>query len=119
MSCAKVIPLLLKTHTTASFCFAASRTVDVRNNTIEDYGQTQRFRLYQHMIPLKFGSVTFEHFTNSTITGDPRSFEHRSKEMAPRFRRNPFADPYLGADFIHPIDDRAGKIVIQFQLTMR
>lgn len=68
MSCAKVIPLLLKTHPAASFCFAASRTVDVRNNTIEDYGQTQRFRLYQYMIPLKFGFVTFDHFIYPTIS---------------------------------------------------
>lgn len=38
MSCAKVIPLLLQTHPQVSFCFAASRSVDVRNNSIEDYG---------------------------------------------------------------------------------
>lgn len=68
MSCAKVIPLLLQTHPQGSFCFAASRSVDVRNNSIEDYGQTQRFRLYQYMIPLKFGTVTFEHFAYPAVS---------------------------------------------------
>lgn len=68
MSCAKVIPLLLKTHPLGSFCFAASRSVDVQNNTIEDFGQTQRFRLYQYMIPLKFGSVTFEHHVYPAVS---------------------------------------------------
>lgn len=68
MSCAKVIPLLLKTHPKASFCFAASRSVDFQNKTIEDYGQTQRFRLYQYMIPLKFGLKTFEHFAYVAIS---------------------------------------------------
>jgi hypothetical protein len=68
MSCAKVIPLLLTTNPSASFCFAASRSIDTRNSTIEDYGQTQRFRLYQYMIPLKFGAITFKHFTYPAIS---------------------------------------------------
>lgn len=58
ISCAKVIPLRLKTYPNASFCFAASRSVDVRNSTIEGYGQTQRFRLYQYMIPLNMEIMT-------------------------------------------------------------
>lgn len=68
MSCARVIPLLLDTHPHGCFCFAASRSVDFRNNTIEDYGQTQRFRLYQYMIPLKFGSITFEHYVYPAVS---------------------------------------------------
>jgi len=46
MSCAKVIPLLLQQFPHASFAFAASRSVDKSNGTIENYEQTQRFRLY-------------------------------------------------------------------------
>ena len=68
MSCAGVIPLLLQTYPQGSFCFAASRSVDVRNNTIEDYGQTQRFRLYEYMIPLKFGPITFEHYIYPAVS---------------------------------------------------
>jgi hypothetical protein len=68
MSCAKVIPLLLHAHPKSSFCFAASRSVDFKNNSIEDYGRTQRFRLYQYMIPLKFGTITFDHFAYEAIS---------------------------------------------------
>lgn len=68
MSCAKVIPLLLKKHPRVSFCFAASRSIDKNNNTIEDYAQTQRFRLYQYMIPIKFGVLTFGHFAYDVVS---------------------------------------------------
>lgn len=68
MSCAKVIPLLLRNYPLASFCFAASRSVDFKNNTIENYRQTQRFKLYCYMIPLKFGSLTFEHHAYDEIS---------------------------------------------------
>jgi hypothetical protein len=67
MSCAKVIPMILQDHPTASFSFAASRSVDFKNKSIEDYGQTQRFRLYEYMIPLKFGTNTFDHFAYAEI----------------------------------------------------
>jgi hypothetical protein len=68
MSCAKVIPLLLRDYPQASFCFAASRSVDPKNNTIEDYRHTQRFQLYCYMIPMKFGVVTFEHHAYDDIS---------------------------------------------------
>ncbi len=68
MSCAKVIPILLKLNMTASFGFAASRSIDNLNKTIEYYSQTQRYRLYRYMIPLKFGHVTFEHIAYDTIS---------------------------------------------------
>jgi hypothetical protein len=68
MSCAKVIPLLLGKYPLASFSFAASRSVDLANRTIEDYKMTQRYILYCYMIRVKFGSVTFEHITYSQIS---------------------------------------------------
>lgn len=68
MSCAKVIPQLLVTKPNASFCFAAARSVDFKNKTIEDYRRTQRYNLYCYMIPQKFGFLTFEHFAYDEIS---------------------------------------------------
>jgi hypothetical protein len=89
MSCAKVIPLLLQMHPTASFSFAASRSVDFKNNSIEDYGQTQRFRLYQYMIPLKFGTKTFIHYAYPAVSSYllyNRSSEWSKDEIESMFR---------------------------------
>ncbi len=66
MSCAKVIPLLLQQYPNASF--AASRSVDTYNKMIEDYRRTQRYALYCYMIPLKFGTVTFNHYAYDEIS---------------------------------------------------
>ncbi len=68
ISCATVIPLLLKNYPHASFCFAAARSVDKKNKTIEDYRLTQRYKLYCYFMPLKFGDVTFQHKKYDTIS---------------------------------------------------
>ncbi|GGH82197.1 hypothetical protein HNQ91_005744 [Filimonas zeae] len=68
MSCAKVIPLLLGDYPRASFSFAASRSIDSSNNTIEDAPDTQRFRMYKYMIPIKFGFRTFNHIAYDIIS---------------------------------------------------
>jgi hypothetical protein len=68
MSCAKVIPLLLDSFGHASFCFAASSSVNRKNIPIEEIQQTQRFRLYEYLIPLKFGKITFEHYSYPAIS---------------------------------------------------
>lgn len=61
MTCARVIPLLLKQFPNASFAFAAARSVDFRNKLIENIECTQRYKLYAYMIPVKFGEITFQH----------------------------------------------------------
>lgn len=68
ISCAKVIPLLLEQYPTASFAFAASRSVDVGNRIIEDFQQNQRYKLYCYMIPIKFGEKTFWHYAYDQIS---------------------------------------------------
>lgn len=68
MSCAKVIPLLLKEYPDASFAFAASRSVDNKTKTMEDYRLTQRYKIYCYMIPLKFGYITFNHIAYDIIS---------------------------------------------------
>lgn len=68
MSCAKLIPVLLKAFPAASFSFAASRSVDTQSLSVEDLGKTQRYRLYSYMIPLKFGHRTFKHIAYDAIS---------------------------------------------------
>ena len=67
MSCAKVIPLILKDFPNASFAFAAARSVD-RNLRMEEITSTQRYRIYCYIIPIKFGHVTFDHFAYDSIS---------------------------------------------------
>ena len=62
VSCAKVIPLLLETYPTASFAFCASRSVDSKNNTVEQLPLNQRFQTYRYIAEKKFGPITFTHF---------------------------------------------------------
>ena len=83
MSCAKVIPLLLQQFPAASFAFAASRSVDRHNQLMEVAEQTQRYKLYCYMIPVKFGTQTFEHITYDEISSyvlynrhSPATLEH-------------------------------------------
>lgn len=68
MTCAKVIPLLLKSFPNASFAFAAARSYDPVSRTIEPLENTQRYRLYRHMVPIQFGEQTFSHHTNDQIS---------------------------------------------------
>jgi len=60
ITCAKVIPALLKEHPKASFGFIGSRSID-RKNKVEGYANNQRFRLYSYHIPQLIGSQTFIH----------------------------------------------------------
>jgi hypothetical protein len=55
MSCARVIPVLLENHPTASFAFAASPSEDTKNKRKEQIQDTQRYRLYCYMIPITSG----------------------------------------------------------------
>ncbi len=68
MTCAKVIPLLLQSFPTASFAFAAARTYDPKSKKLENLYCTQRYRLYCHIIPIKFGQQTFSHYNNDEIS---------------------------------------------------
>ncbi|WP_029276628.1 hypothetical protein [Pedobacter borealis] len=68
-TCLNVIPLILVDYPEASFGFIGSRTIDTASRTVEDYRNTQRFRVYKEMVEQKIGHVTFQHFTYEQISG--------------------------------------------------
>lgn len=68
VTCAYVIPNLLKEYPSASFGFTGSRTVDVRSNKVEPFQNNQRFRTYKYLIALKFAAKTFAHFAYEKIS---------------------------------------------------
>lgn len=61
ITCAKVIPILLKKYPKASFGFICSRTIDFYANKVEGHRKNQRFRLYTYHIPQMIGYKTFKH----------------------------------------------------------
>lgn len=69
ITCLNVIPLILADYPSASFGFIGSRTIDTNSKTVEDYRNTQRFRVYSELVRQKIGEVTFEHFTYEQISG--------------------------------------------------
>ena len=68
VTCAKVIPVLLQYHPSASFCFCASRTVDEKNKTVEQVRINQRFRTYKYVLERLIGPITFTHFEYEDIS---------------------------------------------------
>jgi len=69
ITCAKVIPLLLTKHSTASFGFVGARTLDKASAKVESYINNQRFRIYSRVVAGKIGTVTFEHIEYPGISG--------------------------------------------------
>lgn len=65
---AKVIPLLLSDYPTASFGLSGARSIDFQTLKVEDYNNNQRFRIYKHIIALKFGTITFAHYEYEKIS---------------------------------------------------
>ena len=91
VTCAKVIPILLKDFPYASFGFIGSRTIDVRAQKVESYRNNQRYRLYRYHIPQLIGNKTFMHksfvdtssylLLNRNIGGDLKVHENNITEM--------------------------------------
>nr|WP_315423429.1 hypothetical protein [uncultured Pedobacter sp.] len=69
ITCLNVIPLILQDYPEASFGFIGSRTIDTASKTVEDYHNTQRFRIYRELVEQKIGYHTFEHFTYEQVSG--------------------------------------------------
>lgn len=61
VTCAKVVPLLLKEYPKASFGFIGARSID-RKKKVESYCNNQRYKVYTSHIPSLFGNITFTHF---------------------------------------------------------
>jgi hypothetical protein len=68
ITCAKLMPKLLEDYPTASFVFAASRSVDSKNKTVEPYIKNQRFETYKNIAIKKFGVITFTHYEYPEIS---------------------------------------------------
>lgn len=68
VTCAKVIPILLNQFPTASFGFAASRSVDSKNKLVEQPYMNQRFKTYAQVAAKKIGNFTFTHFEYPEIS---------------------------------------------------
>lgn len=69
ITCIKVIPILLGMYPTASFGFAAARTLDRQSRTLEPVERTQRFKLYCYVSQKTIGNATFQHFEYPDISG--------------------------------------------------
>ncbi len=68
ITCAKVVPILLKDYPSASFGFAGARTIDIKSKKVESFSNNQRFRTYRYLMALKFGIKTFAHFEYEAIS---------------------------------------------------
>ncbi|MCW3109641.1 MAG: hypothetical protein JWQ09_4147 [Segetibacter sp.] len=68
ITCAHIVPILLKGYPLASFCFIGSRTIDMKSGKVEPVQNNQRFRTYKYLIASKFGTHTFAHFAYDAIS---------------------------------------------------
>lgn len=69
ITCAQVIPLILKEHPTSSFGFVGARTLDIASGKVENYNNNQRFRVYREIVAHKFGTATCKHIEYPEISG--------------------------------------------------
>ncbi len=53
----------------ASFAFIGSRTYEKTSKRLEDYKNTQRFRVYKQLVWKKIGNATFMHVEYEIISG--------------------------------------------------
>jgi hypothetical protein len=69
ITCLRVVPVILQDYPTASFGFIGSRTIDRASGTVEDYQNTQRFRVYCGIVAGTIGEQTFAHYTYEEVSG--------------------------------------------------
>jgi hypothetical protein len=69
ITCLKSVQLILQDYPEASFGFIGARTVDPIANRVEDYENTQRFRVYSQIVEDTIGDQTFEHFIYEAVSG--------------------------------------------------
>lgn len=68
VTCLKVIPILLKEQPSVSFAFAGARTIDSQSSKVENYENTQRYRVYEYIVSKKIGTQIFSHFSNEQVS---------------------------------------------------
>lgn len=91
ITCAKVVPILLKNYPSASFGFAGARTIDIESKKVEPFSNNQRFRTYKYLIALKFGTKTFAHYEYQAISSyllvnkDCNNVDAKERELVKMF----------------------------------
>lgn len=68
ITCASVLPMILKIYPKASFCFNATRSREDKRDRIEGIENNQRFRLYTKVVQRFIGDETFEHYTFEEVS---------------------------------------------------
>jgi hypothetical protein len=69
MTCASVIPYILRENKNASFGFVGSRTINSTNNFVESFNENKRYRIYSDLIKQVIGGQTFVHIEYEKISG--------------------------------------------------
>lgn len=67
ITCASLIPELMKDFPDYSYIVNGARTIDI-NNKIEDEAETQRFRIYRNIAAQIIGTTYFEHYQFKEIS---------------------------------------------------
>lgn len=62
VTCAYIVPLILKMNPTASFVINGAQSLDLQSDKIEGPSNNQRFRLYRNVAVRLFGRTNFEHY---------------------------------------------------------
>lgn len=90
VTCAYLVPEILRKHPNASFAINGARSIDIYSNKIEKKGNNQRFRIYKNLSSLMFSKDKFEHFEFEEISsyllvnrkcGDVIKEKNKIKEM--------------------------------------
>lgn len=68
ITCAYLIPILLKEFPEYSFIINGARSIDFKSGKMEKENSTQRFRIYRVIADTVFGSVHFQHFSFDEIS---------------------------------------------------
>jgi hypothetical protein len=102
LTCASVVPELLKCYPKASFGLIGSRMLDEKNQKIEDPNRNIRYRIYQKVIEDLFGHQTFEHYAYPKISGYLLVNKHRKVGSTKAGIENMFIENYRD---IHNYED--------------
>lgn len=68
VTCAYLVPEILKKHQNASFAINGARSIDLRSDKIEGEANNQRFRIYKEISRRLFTKEKFEHFEFEEIS---------------------------------------------------
>lgn len=68
LTCANLIPILMKKYPNASFIIKASEGIDLQLNTEEPEQNNQRFRIYRYAISKVIGDDHFEHYEYPNVS---------------------------------------------------